>query len=407
MLRRFIPTRQPCGLLVTIAISPLLALQASAETTATKSTAAAAAKAKAASDKGAQLPPSDQLLVTLRENADPLRRESAAIALGDSGQAAATAALLQGLAKDTNLWVRSACAAALGKLGDRKAIPALARALTREKRPRARRTIAKALVRLGQQQGVDELLWQLKTENQNAKADVMTFLAATTGQALGQDQQAWWRYFSTHGTAALRARVPGGPSTFELGGLRDAQGQPFGPWLYGTFPSPWIETCGAVLLLKASHSAVTPGDLVAYQRSGGEIPDGCVLLIRTGWRAQAQQPPPAPSANADATSKPTSKPKASDQPIAASGPGLTEAAVRYLLERAPHLRGIAADTPRLDLPGAAEQPVLNLLRAHKRLAIEAVDGLDTLLRQRLRLVIVKQQSDGLGGHRILLLAIVP
>lgn len=328
----------------------------------------------------------------LVKSKDPLLRETAAQVLGQRGAATAVPALIKGLAKDDNKWVRARCAEALGLIGEPKAIRALTSALEREKDQRMRRMIAGALVRFGQRAGINELMWQLKSGNNHTKAEVMAFLVQLTGRPLGQDVKAWWAYLEARGGIFLARRPSGAPGILELRGLAGVGPHAVAaPQLIGG----WKALPAVVLRLRPRSGPVTVARLRAYQRRHGAIPDGCLLLLQSGWRL----------AEARATAgKIKGKSKGKKGKIAgAPPPGLTLKAARYLLERAPGALGLAIDAPSFDPPSArGVAPVTKLLRAGNKLALSSVDDMDRLPASGARLLVIPVASGA-----VKLLAVLP
>jgi hypothetical protein len=324
----------------------------------------------------------------LVKSRDPQMRESAAQVLGLRRSVLSLPLLVKRLAKDENLWVRARCAESLGLLGATAAVTPLASALAREKNQRVRRTIAEALVRLGQKKGVEELLWQLKAGTNHTKAEVMTFLVSFTGQPLGQDPKAWWAYFSRRGYQLMSLRPPGGLGLYELRGLA-LKGTRTGPLVSGKEPTAWRQLPAVVLRLEPSRRPVTARTLREYERRHGKIPDGCFLLLRTGWRdAKAEKP------------LPTRKGQAPQKP---PGPGLGQGGAKHLLRRAPRLLGVGIDTPTLDPPaGDAARSARETLLAERRLVIESLDDLDRIPAGAARLLLV-----GTGGRQVRVFAALP
>jgi len=308
---------------------------------------------------------------------EPLLRESAVQVLGVRGSFSSVPLLLERLKKDDNLWVRARAAEALGKLGAAAAIRPLRSALEREKKQRVRRMIAVALARLGQRSGVEELMWQLKAGTNHAKAEVQAFLVQITGQPLGQDTKAWWAYFSRRGYKLL-ARRPAG-----AGALQEISARAF-----TQAPLPWRVVPAVVITLPKGRRPVTPKVLRALERRRGRIPDGCLLLFRTS----------------DAK-KPAAKPKRN----MITGPGLTLAAVQYLLERAPKLVGVGIDAPTLDAatPAGPAHAARKHLMDKGRLVLEGVTNLDRLVETGTRVLLVDKGEASSGGRKVQVLAVMP
>ncbi|MBK8482276.1 MAG: HEAT repeat domain-containing protein [Proteobacteria bacterium] len=355
-----------------------------------------------------QQQPAPSLTEQLMKGSDPLLRETAALVLGDGGDRAALPALLTCLRADDNRWVRAACAEALGRLGQPTGLPALTQAIEREKHPRVRRAIARALVRLGQRSGVSELMWQLETGAQHDKAEAMHLLVHAFGQALGQAPAPWWRFFNQQGYRALAARAAGSTELRELAGLRGADGRRWGPLLIGAEPARWLQVCAAVLRVDpGTRLAIGAPELLALERRQGLPPSGCLLLISSDWQ-HAPAPAPAPTPRALKRLARAARRKAAaptHAPLA--GPGLTEGAVRLLLQRAPGLLGIGIDAPRLDPISLADEPALRLLSAAGKLVITHLDGLRELPQQRLRVLLVPGQPAPARARPVLVLALIP
>ncbi len=316
----------------------------------------------------------------LAHSPDPLRRESAALALGRRGSPLAVDRLTAALAKDKIPWVRARCAEALGLIGDDRATAPLLSALAREKRQRVRRVVAEALLRLGRQEGVLELMWQLRSGTNHSKAEAMKTLVVVTGRPLGQQVKDWWSYLAAGGYTKLDLRPKGGPALLELAGP---------PRVYDPAkrPAAWRLLPTVVLRLKPRRLPVSSRTLRAYEGWRGPIADGCLVLIETDWQ---RAPKPSP-----ARRRPGGRPQL-------VGPGLTLDAVKYLFKRAPHLLGVGIDAPTLDLPALhATHPVRDFIRGKGRIAIEQVADLRHLNATGTRLLLLN------GADRPHLLAILP
>jgi len=307
----------------------------------------------------------------LTRSKDPLVRETAAQVLGLRGSAESVPLLINRLAKDDNLWVRARAAEALGTMGSPAAIRPLRSALAREKSQRVRRMIGMALVRLGQRTGVEELMWQLKAGTNHTRADVMAFLVQVFGQPLGQKADSWWAYLSDHGYEFLAHR-PGG-----VVGLDELKGLDGNPRLFSAkTPPAWRRVPAFVLRLPPP---VTSRQLRLFEGRNGPLPDGCLLLIHTGWRGGKSG--------------------------ARAAPGLTIDAVRHLLKRAPKLVGVSIDTPTLDPPTVEGHPGRDLLVGQGRLVLEGVTGMEHLPDSS-SLLIVDRGSSG-DSRRALVLGLMP
>ncbi len=333
------------------------------------------------------LPP--ELLLT--KSQDPLIRESAAQVLGQRGDPNQVPALIKGMSKDRNIWVRARCAEALGLIGAPQAIPALRAVLAREKDQRVRRMISQALMRLGQSAGIDELTWQLKTGTNHTKAEVMEFLVSITGQPLGQKVDRWMRYLRSHGRAFLSQRPSGAPSLVELRGLPSGpDGTRQAPCLSSRRPQPtWQQTCATVINLAPRSTPVTRQRLQEYIKKHGPLADHCWILIRTGWRdtqignrATTLPPPLAP---------PRTPSRTTPSPAPTLRTGITVEGARFLLQTAPHLKGVGIDAPALDVvsePSSARALLLN----KGRMVAEGLDDLHHLHPLGTRLLMITQSS---------------
>ena len=317
----------------------------------------------------------------LLSSKEALVRESAAQILGARGSTAAVPLLIERLQKDKNIWVRARAAEALGRLGAPAAIRPLRSALARETQQRVRRMISMALVRLGQRAGVEDLMWQLKSGTNHAKAEVMAFWIDLFGRPLGQDPKAWWAYLSREGQTLLARRPAGDPALLELAAAR----------MFSARARPWQVVPAVVIPRAATGRPVTPGVLRALERGQGRIPDGCLLLIRTRWKQAKKQ-------------------RSARKPALITGPGLTLAAAKHLLGRAPRLAGVGIDAPALDALTAAGAPnaARDLLVSRGRMVLEGVEGLDLLLSSGTRVLLVDLGSAGAANERkVRALALMP
>jgi kynurenine formamidase len=343
----------------------------------------------------------------LLKGKDPLQRESAALVLGARGSTAAVPLLRQALGKDHDKWVRTRAAEALGLLGDPAAIPWLHSALSSEKDQRVRRTVAQALLRLGQSAGIKELVWQLKAGNNNAKAEVMLFLVGHTGQPLGQNVDAWWNYFNEREGGIAQARRPtGSPALLPLGGVAPRGGvkkAAAGPFLHSRRPFTWQQVPAVVLEVGPTYQPVTPAVLLAYEQRRGRIPDGCLLLVRTGWQEASLRP--APRARPAARVGQGKAPSPMQRPVTTPVPWLTPEAVAFLLKRAPRLVGVGIDSPSLDREETATtaRPTRDALLAADRLALESVGDLDRVVGNGTRMILFRHAA----SPAVTILALLP
>ena len=334
----------------------------------------------------------------LQNSKDPLLRETAAQILGQRGASSAVPLLVRALRADDNRWVRGRCAEALGMIGSPAALSALRAAMEREKDQRVRRMIAQAQLRLGQTAGIRELMWQLKSGTNYAKAEAMELLVRATGQPLGQDADAWWTYLDARGNMAQALRPRGSPAVVELRGVASDGGARRGPLLYAQHPPAWQQLPAVVLDLAPTREPVSRAALESIEKRRG-LPDGCLLLLRTGWR---DTKPPAD--DSPALREPRLTDRATPHPRL---PFLGVEAARYLLQRAPRLLGVGIDAPTLDDPSGAARPARTLLVAKRRLVLESVDDLDRLSALGGRVVLVHLGPAPAGAHRVRALAIIP
>jgi kynurenine formamidase len=256
--------------------------------------------------------------------------------------------------------------------------------------------IAQALVRLGQGSGVNELMWQLRAGTNNTKAEVMAFLVGITGEPLGQDVDAWWAYLHEHGRIFLARRPGGTPAVVALQGVGPRGGPArLGPFLFAQRPFTWQQVPAVVIRLEPTLGPISRALLEKHEQVAGKLADGCLLLIHTRWQEAKTSPPaPAPSGKGAVSGVPPTPP---------AGPTtawLEPEALRYLLQQAPRLLGVAIDTPSLDPPGAAH-PLRDQLLAGGRLAIESLGDMDRLLPRSSRLLLFA------GAPTATILALLP
>ena len=359
----------------------------------------------------------------LKQSPNPAIRESAALLLGRSANAAAGSALMTCVEKDPSLWVRAACGQALGRLAPAGAIQVLVTALAREKAPALRRALGLALMRLGQRVGLLELMWQLRSGTNHHRAAAMHLLGAQLGVALGDDPKQLWSFLARQGYHGLTLRPAGGPALLSLQSLR-----PDGIAFYAPVLPEQSQICAQVVRLAPGHGPID-AKLLRAQLKPHTVSDGCLLLILAGAEAlppmaaattqpksstmpSATGPGPAsaarrgalpPAANTTAT-KPTSQPTP-QRPERARG--LTLDGLRYLLEIAPGLRGVGLDSPHLDAPGAGTT-VRDALLAGGRWAIA---GLRSASVGRLlplqRILVVRRFQRGAKHFAVTMLALFP
>lgn len=334
---------------------------------------------------------------------DPRRRETAAVSLGVAGDRSALPALHRCLAKDKDRWVRAACAEALGLIGDKRSVSKLRSSLSREKHDRVRRAIAVALMRLGQKKGLLELMWQLKSGTNHERAEAMHHLAETFGRPGGQHLKRWWTYLAHRGYAALARRPGGSPAFVELRGPKAKRS----PRLVVGKPVRWRQLCAAVIRLAPTRAGVDARVLRAYDKRHGPIPDGCLLLVASGWRRAARAG--ARDSDRAKRQKPTAKKarsKNQKKHAVIPGPGLTADGWRFLRRRAPHLLGVGIDAPRLDVASAKGQPVKAGLEASGLIGLVGVGALDRPLGKKLRLLVVQEAAATKAGRPVVVLAVL-
>ncbi|MCA9673139.1 MAG: HEAT repeat domain-containing protein [Myxococcales bacterium] len=329
----------------------------------------------------------ETLLVTAK---DAWQRESAALLLGRRGARTSIPLLAKRLEKDKNPWVRARCAEALGRIGDVAALPILKGALARAKRQRVRRAIAKALMRLGAKEGLLELMWQLSSGTNHSRADAMAALVDLSGRPLGQNVKAWWSYLAARGYQKLAKRARGAPAVASAGEV-SVRGLAAAPAGFALLPAVVLRVG------KKGDLAVTERDLAHYERRYGKIPDGVLLLVEQGPAAHQEKLAPADAkAWADERAR---RRKAGLVPR--RGPGLTSAALAYLLARAPKLLGVGIDAAKLDAPGSTL--VRDALAQKKRIALTGAKDFRGFNAGGTRALLVRRSTSG----RWLLLGLLP
>lgn len=105
--------------------------------------------------------------IELLQNADPLKRRTAALVLGEAGSAKAIIPLIKVLVDD-DLFVRAAAARALGAIGDRRAVPALV-SLLNDTEDKVRSAALLALANINDPRAISGLVSELK-QGQEAAA---------------------------------------------------------------------------------------------------------------------------------------------------------------------------------------------------------------------------------------------
>jgi kynurenine formamidase len=106
-------------------------------------------------------------------------------------------------------------------------------------------------------------------------------------------------------------------------------------------------------------AALERGDLAAWERANGRLPDGAALFLHTGWEVRVKDPSTFVNLGANATMH---------------FPGFTEQAVEFLLgQRA--IVGVGIDTLSIDLGRDTAYPVHKRLFAAGKWAVECLANL--------------------------------
>jgi kynurenine formamidase len=345
-----------------------------------------------------------QLVAMLDGDRDPLRRECAARLLGHRHLASAAPALSAHLDRDGDPWVRAQAAESLGLLGAGR--DALGRALDRERDEQVRLSVALALVRLGDQRGGMALLRLLRHGTNHTRAHAMQALVDLSGEPLGEDAGAWEKWLASRTAVArppamvdlthrLAAGIPtfGGEAGFSLRRVADyrqgyyanvfSTGEHVGThvdapahFAPGTATVEWIapgalRAPAVVLDVRASVArdpdyAVDVGDLVAWEREHGRIPDGALIVARTGWEERWDDA--ARYRDADARG-------------VLHFPGFSSAAAEWLLAQRPNFVGLGIDTLSVDAGRAVDFPVHRRTHAAGKYHVENLANLAALPAQ--------------------------
>ena len=137
--------------------------------------------------------------------------------------------------------------------------------------------------------------------------------------------------------------------------------------------------------------AATAGDLAAWESRNGTIPEGAVVLLRTGWGARWPD---------------QDRYMAVDEGGTLHFPGFSPEAARFLIEER-SIRGIGADTPSVD-PGAADGfPVHGIVNGSGRYQLENVANVDQLPESGAYLIVAPVKIEGGSGGPVRIFGVVP
>jgi len=340
-----------------------------------------------------------QLVTILHKDGDPLRRESAARLLARDGHVGAANALTRSLEHDEDQWVRAQAAEALGRLGVGR--DSLVRALERERQEQVRLRVAAALLRLGDPRGASAVVRLLRHGSNHTRAHAMEALVDASGEPWGQDVDAWEKWAASTWTTPrppklvdLTHRLAAGIPTFEEEPgftLRRQTDYPQGYYTNtfstgehvgthvdapahfarGTATVEWIplESLNAPAVVVDVRPfvrldddyRVTVRDLQSWEQEHGPIPDGALIIARTGWSARWNDAGRYKNADADGV---------------AHFPAFSVEAVVWLLENRPGFVGLGIDTLSVDRGSSTDVH----LRTHAagKYHIENLANLDAL-----------------------------
>ena len=343
-----------------------------------------------------------QLVAMLDGDRDPLRRECAARLLGRDHHVAAAADLAARLERDPDMWVRAQAAEALGVLGTGR--DALSRALERESQEQIRLKIATALLRLGDAGGTAALVALLRTGSNHAKAHAMEALVDLYGQPLGQDAAAWEKWIQTDRTAPRAPRqidlthrlargIPafGAGPAFTLTRVADyardgyyanafqtaehigthvdapahfARGTATVEWIpLSALRAPAVVIDVRAQVRRDADVRVQVRDLLSWEREHGRIPDGAVVIARTGWEERWDDA--ARYRNADAKG-------------VLHFPGFSVEAAEWLIANRPGFVGLGIDTLSVDYGPSADFAVHQRTHAAGKYHVENLANLASL-----------------------------
>ncbi|MFQ6030799.1 MAG: cyclase family protein, partial [Dehalococcoidia bacterium] len=162
------------------------------------------------------------------------------------------------------------------------------------------------------------------------------------------------------------------------------------------FPSERLVAPAAVIDLREQAAAdrdhaLTPDDILAWERQHGSIAEGSLVLLFTGWQAKWERPEEFLGQDASG---------------GMHFPGFGVDAVRFLLEER-MVAGIGIDTHGVD-PGQDDSFSVNrLVLAQPRIVLENLTNLDQLPPLGATLVIGILRLRGGSGSPVSVLAFVP
>ncbi|MGH7700433.1 MAG: cyclase family protein [Gemmatimonadales bacterium] len=141
---------------------------------------------------------------------------------------------------------------------------------------------------------------------------------------------------------------------------------------------------------------VTPADLAAWERAHGRIPDGAILLVRTGWGSRW---PDRAAYLGTAKTGPAAVPEL-------HFPGIAPAAARWLVEQR-RVDAVGIDTPSIDHGQSAAFETHQALLGANIPAFENVARLDRLPSAGAYVIALPMKIAGGSGGPLRMVALLP